>query len=90
LQAFLQPGATISSVAITHGINADVIRKWLPLYGDQSTAALLAFVPLRASPKRPAEALAIIELSVGEQSITMKWPTSDPEGCARFVREFAQ
>jgi transposase-like protein len=90
VQECLQPGATISSVAITHGINANVIRKWLPLYRDRSTAALPAFVPLRASPKRPAEALAIIELSVGEQSITVKWPTSDPEGCARFVREFAQ
>ncbi|MBP5953417.1 hypothetical protein ACTAB2_13135 [Pseudomonas syringae] len=32
----MQPGATISSVAITHGINANVIRKWLPLYRDQS------------------------------------------------------
>ncbi|WP_414704621.1 hypothetical protein [Pseudomonas sp. P42] len=26
----------MSSVAITHGINANVIRKWLPLYRDQS------------------------------------------------------
>jgi transposase-like protein len=34
----LQPGATISSVAITHGINANVIRKWLLLYRDQSAA----------------------------------------------------
>ncbi|MFP3516568.1 transposase [Pseudomonas sp. SIMBA_077] len=28
----LQTGATLSSVAISHGINANVIRKWLPLY----------------------------------------------------------
>jgi transposase-like protein len=90
VQECLQPGATISSVAITHGINANVIRKWLPLYRDQSASALPAFVPLRASPKRSAEASAIIELSVGEQSVTVKWPASDPEGCARFVRELAQ
>jgi len=51
---------------------------------------LPAFVPLRATPKRQAEALAIIELPLGEQSITVKWPTSDPEGCARFVRGLAQ
>ncbi|MBN3967631.1 transposase [Pseudomonas gregormendelii] len=90
VQECLQPGASISSVAITHGINANVIRKWLPVYRDRSAAALPAFVPLRASPKRSAEALAIIELSVGEQSITVKWPTSDPEGCARFIRGLAQ
>src|SRR3546814_2663906 len=52
VQECLQPGATLSSVAISHGINANVIRKWLPLYRDQSPAALPAFIPLRATPKR--------------------------------------
>ncbi|WLG42759.1 transposase [Pseudomonas sp. FP1740] len=46
VQEYLQPGATISSVAISHGINANVIRKWLPLYRDQSATYLLALVPL--------------------------------------------
>jgi transposase-like protein len=86
VQECLQPGATLSSVAISHGINANVIRKWLPLYRDQSPAALPAFVSLRPTPKRQTEAVAIIELSLGEQMFTVKWPTSDPEGCARFVR----
>lgn len=35
VQECLQPGVSISSVAISHGINANVIRKWLPLYRDQ-------------------------------------------------------
>ncbi|OPG72000.1 hypothetical protein B1219_17655 [Pseudomonas ogarae] len=46
VQECLQPGATISSVAIHHGINANVIRKWLPAYRDQSPATLPAFVPV--------------------------------------------
>ena len=86
VQECLQPGATVSSVAIRHGINANVIRKWLPLYRDQLPAALPAFVPARVTPKRPAEAAVIIELPLGAQSVTVKWPASDPEGCARFVR----
>ena len=86
VQECLQPGATVSSVAISHGINANVIRKWLPLYRDQLPAALPAFVPLRATPKRTTEAFALIELSLGEQSVTVKWLASDPEDCARFVR----
>ncbi|WP_256583129.1 MULTISPECIES: transposase [Pseudomonas] len=32
VQKCLQPGATVSSVAISHGINANVIRNWVPLY----------------------------------------------------------
>ncbi len=90
VQECLQPGATVSSVAISHGINANVIRKWLPLYRDQLPAALPAFIPLRAAPKQQTQGLAIIELPLGEQSITVKWPTTDPEGCARFVRGLSQ
>jgi transposase len=90
VQECLQPGATVSNVAIRHGINANVIRKWLPLYRDQLPAALPAFVPARVTSKRPAEAAVIIELPLGEQSITVKWPASDPEGCARFIRGLAQ
>ena len=90
VQECLQPGATVSSVAIRHGINANVIRKWLPLYRDQLPAALPAFVPVRAAPKRSTEASVMIELPLGEQAITVKWPASDPEGCARFVRGLSQ
>ncbi|WP_238706643.1 transposase [Pseudomonas juntendi] len=45
----MQPGATVSSVAISHGINANVIRKWMPLYRDQPVAASLYRLPV--SPK---------------------------------------
>jgi transposase-like protein len=90
VQECLQPGASLSSVAISHGINANVIRKWLPLFRDQPPAVLPAFVPLRASPKRAEQASATIELPLGEQTLSVKWPTSDPEGCARFVHGLIQ
>ena len=89
VQECLQPGASISSVAISHGINANVIRKWLPLYRDQPPATLPAFVAVKVAPKRQAESSVIIELPFGEQIITVKWPASDPEGCVRFVRGLA-
>ncbi|VVM64996.1 hypothetical protein PS623_01456 [Pseudomonas fluorescens] len=91
VQECLQPGATVSSVAISHGINANVIRKWMPLYRDQcATTSLPAFVPVKAPPKRPTETSVIIELPMAGQVITVKWPASDPEGCAQFIRAFAQ
>ena len=89
VQECLQPGVSISSVAISHGINANVIRKWLPLYRDQPPATLPAFIPVKVSPKKQAELSVIIELPFGEQTITVKWPTADPDGCARFVRGLA-
>ncbi|AYN16819.1 hypothetical protein CHR29_17385 [Pseudomonas monteilii] len=60
VQECLQPGATVSSVALSPGINANVICKWLPLYRDQTaTTSLPAFVPLKAAPKRLVEASVI-------------------------------
>ncbi|WP_095064608.1 transposase [Pseudomonas sp. Irchel s3f19] len=90
VQECLQPGATISGVAISHGINANVIRKWIPLYRDQPPAVLPAFIPVKSAPKRQREASAVIDLPFGDESITVKWPTSDPEGCARFIRGLTQ
>ena len=72
VQECLQPGASISSVAISHGINANVIRKWLPLYRDQPPATLPAFIPVKVSPKKQAELSVIIELPFGEHTITVK------------------
>jgi transposase-like protein len=43
-----------SCVVICHGINANVIRKWLPLYRNQPATTLPAFVPLKAAPQRPS------------------------------------
>ena len=90
VQECLQPGATISGVTISHGVNVNVIRKWMPLYRDQPPAVLPAITPVKSTPKRPTEAATVIDLPFGDQSITVKWPTSDPEGCARFVRGLTQ
>ena len=51
VQECLKPGASVSSVAISHGINANVIRKWLPIYRDKPVALLPTFVP----PGQPDE-----------------------------------
>jgi len=81
VQECLQPGATISSVAIHHGINANVLRKWLPIYRDQSPATLPAFVPVKTVPRRASEEMVIISLPLGDKSITVKWPA--PFQCRR-------
>ena len=90
VQECLQPGASVSSVAIRHGINANVIRKWLPVYRDQAVTTLPAFVPVQPLPKRTVDEVVVIVLPLGSKSITVKWPASDPDGCARFIRSLSQ
>lgn len=90
VQECLQPGASVASVALSHGINANVVRKWLPLYRDHQLTDLPAFLPVKLEPYIPNEKSVSIELPCGQGTMTVKWPASDPDGCARFVRGLTQ
>jgi len=92
VQECLQPGVSMASVALRHGINANLVRKWIPVYRDGQPPALPAFVPMKLeSLTQPGQQQPVsIEIPFGQQKLTVKWPSSDPDGCARFIRELAQ
>lgn len=90
VQECLQPGASVASVAMSHGINANVVRKWLPPYRNQKLTDLPAFLPVKLEPTTQNEKSVSIELPCGQRTMTVKWPASDPDGCARFVRGLTQ
>jgi transposase-like protein len=50
IQKCLQPGVLLASVALRHGINAKLVRKWIPAYRDRQAPALPAFVPMKLAP----------------------------------------
>ncbi|QLF94935.1 IS66 family insertion sequence element accessory protein TnpB [Pseudomonas sp. ABC1] len=89
----MHPGISIASVALRHGINANLVRKWIPLYRDRKASALPAFIPLKletavAMPAR--QDVARIDISSEQGTVTVSWPISDPGGCARFIRSLSQ
>ena len=88
VQECLQPGVSIVSVALRHGINANLVRKWIPLHQDFQAPALPAFVPIKLEPiALPDQPLLVnLEIPFGQQIIIVKWPSADPDGCARFIR----
>ncbi|MCL9655358.1 transposase [Pseudomonas protegens] len=92
VQECLNPDVSIASVALRHGINANLVRKWIPIYRDQQASVLPAFIPLKleaaAIPVR--QAVARIDIPSGQQTLTVNWPICDPEGCARFIRSLSQ
>ncbi|MBK5397476.1 transposase [Pseudomonas sp. TH39(2020)] len=49
----LQPSVSMASVALRHGINANLVRKWIPAYRDRQPPALPAFVPLHMARHHP-------------------------------------
>ena len=92
VQECLQPGVSMASVALRHGINANLVRKWIPAYRDREAPALPAFVPMKLEAQaQPDEQMPVsIEIPFGQQKLTVKWPVSNPDGCARFIRELVQ
>ncbi len=62
----LMPGASVSAVALSHGINANVIRKWLPP-GPAPLSRAPVLLPVTIEPDAPPAQAAQsqpIELSV--------------------------
>ena len=53
-----QPGVSVAGLALAHGINANLLRKWIhraEREGDESGSAGAAWVPVRlAQPQRPS------------------------------------
>ena len=42
----LAAGASVSAIALSHGINANVIRKWLPRHRPGSSGSLTTMLPV--------------------------------------------
>jgi transposase len=85
-----QPGASVAGVAMSHGINANVVHKWRRLAGAKGDLAPApAFVPVALGPAPAAAALADIriELRHGHTSVAVTWPVSAASQCAAWMRE---
>jgi len=50
VQECLQPGVSMASVVLRHGINANLVRKWISVYGDHQAPTLFAFVQMKLAP----------------------------------------
>ena len=90
-----QPGASIAGVALAHGLNANLVRRWLkhgqPTHGaltvkGQDSGAFVA-VPmagLQASCPEPIR----LELRRGASSVSLQWPASAAAECGAWLREW--
>jgi transposase len=49
--ACLEPGVSVSRLALAHGVNANLVRKWMKKAKEERPLSLVsAFVPVRISP----------------------------------------
>jgi transposase len=84
LVAQCQPGVSVSRVALAHGINANLLRKWIDRYRNQLPAPVLAepsklvavHVELPVKAQTEAACSEVIEISLTKRTthISIRWP----------------
>lgn len=84
-----QPGASVASVAMSHGINANVVHKWRRLANaGAAPCADTAFIPMALPTPLPTAAQDIrMELRRGATTMTISWPLASAGDCALWMRE---
>lgn len=74
IEASLQPGVSVAKLALVHGINANLLRKWIGKHQRQS----LVGGSLRPSAAMPAPFIPVVPVSAHRS------PTTPPELAARL------
>jgi transposase len=92
-----QPGVSMAAVALSRGVNANLLRRWvreaeLPLASrpDQaarSSAVAPSFVPVQLPDPRLHPPDIRIELRRGATTISVTWPLDAAAECAGWMRE---
>jgi transposase len=82
-----QSGASVASVALSHGINANIVHKWRRLAGVARLPAA-SFVPVALPAPTCAPSAGIrMELRRGATTMTITWPAEAAADCAAWMRE---
>ena len=89
-----QSGASVAGVALSHGINANIVHRWLR---EHSQTALVpqsqAFVPVTLDEPAPGSAPQAapdirVEVQRANATIVVKWPLQGSAACTAWLREW--
>jgi transposase-like protein len=101
LASCLLPGASVSAIAAAHGINANVLRRWLqthrqhganvpssvPASAHTSSAGFIALdlSALQATPAACAAQTIELRCQRGDTLVSVAWPLSGAVECASLL-----
>ncbi|MFC3307040.1 transposase [Ottowia pentelensis] len=103
--ACAQPGMSMAAVAMAHGINANLLRRWVHeaemrpsrdiVRADAGNAAKAqesktVFVPVSLPAPTPPALDIRVELRRGPTTVTVSWPAGAAAECAAWMRELLQ
>ena len=90
------PGVSSAAVAMAHGLNPNLARRWVReaercdggvLVKAANCAVPTAFVPVQLPPAQAVPADIRIELRRGTTTINVSWPCATASECAAWMRE---
>lgn len=85
-------GSSVAGVALVHGINANIVHRWLRERACQFQAvAPQEFLPLTleaAAAPAKAERDIRIEVRRSTGSVTVNWPLEGAASCAAWLRDW--
>jgi transposase len=101
IAACMQPGVSIASVALAHGLNANLLRAWITKHERAAATSVEAatsgntapadvkhgFVPVTVAPERKRDENIRVELRRGTTTVTVVWPIGAATDCATWLRE---
>jgi transposase len=103
IEACLQPGISMASVALANGLNANLLRRWVTERQEEAagTAILPDQHPLEIAEPTPPGLLPItvvmpetppsgeikIEIHRSQMLISITWPVSQSTSCADWLRD---
>ncbi|SAI71701.1 transposase [Bordetella ansorpii] len=82
-----QPGISIAGVALSHGVNANLVHKWIR-QAERQIGLVSTFVPVALPAVSSAGRHIEIRLSRGPVQATVQWPVSEAGACVAWLREW--
>lgn len=86
-----QPGVSVSAVALAHGINANLLRRWMKQFPADArfpvSPAPARLVPIQVETinTSPSDGDIQLEIRRGATRINIRWPMAGAEACAEWL-----
>jgi len=97
VQECRRTGVSTAAVAQAHGINANLLRRWikeatpLPVVTGRAAATPAPFIPVPIIESSPAPTVANdirIELRRGDAQVVVRWPIDAADTCRAWLQDW--
>ena len=85
----LEPGASVSRIALDNGLNANMVRRWIreARWAPKTPATTPGFVPVNLAVASDPRRSIRIEIPRAGGTMVVEWPLEQAHQCAALLRD---